>query len=274
MTKAYFNGKIVSAKSIKINPYDIGILRGYGVFDVMCTQNNKPFLIKEHFDRLKNSAAALKLKLPFSEKKYQVIVGKLIKNGNFKKSIIRTILTGGVSANAFSKGRPTCYILIEKFLELPKRIYDEGAAVITHEFERHLPRAKVTNYVEAIRNQEIKEKNKALEIIYIKNGIALEASTSNFFIVDKKGKLITSKEGILLGTTRNLIVKLAVNKFKVEERSILENELRGAKEVFLTATNKDVVPVVKIDGDKVGNGKVGEKTKVLMNLFNNFVNNY
>lgn len=271
--QCYFNGKICKLENIKISPYDIGMMRGYGVFDVMCTANGKPFLFDEHFARLKKFAAEMKLELPFSEKEFRNILDKLLKLNKFKKSTIRTILTGGVSANAFLPGKPTCYILIEKFAALPQEYFEKGVGVATLEFGRHLPKVKITNYVEPIRNQHIKNKNAAFEITYIKDGKVLENSTSNILMF-KGDTLITAKEGVLLGTTRNLVVKLAKKKLKVEEREVSEKEFRAADEVFLTGANKDVVPVVEIDGKKVGDGKVGKNTKIIMELFMDYYKNY
>lgn len=276
MTKIYFNGKIVDLKKAMINPYDLGILRGYGVFDVMRTANGKSFLLEKHYKRLKDSAEKLKLEVPFSEKDFRKIVEKLIQLNNFsnKNAIdIRTVLTGGVSPSAFLVQKPTCYILIERFPALPKEIFEKGGKVITIEYERHLPEAKITNYIEPIRHQDKKEKNSALEIIYIKNGKALEASTSNLFIIKNK-KIITPKDNILKGITRGLVINLASEKFHVEEREVLEKELRNADEVFLTATNKDIVPIINIDGKKIGNGKPGEITRVLMAMFSEFLKTY
>ena len=271
--RCYFNGKMCRLEDIKISPYDIGMLRGYGVFDVMCTANGKPFLFPEHFARLKKFAAEMKLQLPFAEKEFGKILEKLLKENKFKKSTIRTVLTGGTSANAFLPGKPTCYILIEKFEPLPKECFEKGVGVATMEFGRHLPHVKITNYVEAIKNQHVKNRKGALEITYIKNGKVLENSMSNILMF-KGDTLITAKEGILLGTTRNLVVKLAKKKFKVEEREVSEKEFRVADEVFLTGANKDVVPVVKIDGKKVGDGKVGKNTKAIMDLFADYYKNY
>lgn len=287
----YFNGKIILAEKIKISPYDLGILRGYGVFDLTRTYNGKPFLLKEHFVRLENSAKELGLKLNLSENNYKKIVGKLLKLNGLKKdrfifpaelksdsnqANIRTVLTGGISENAFSydPGKETFYVLIEKFKPLPKTVYEEGASTITLGYQRAFPRAKATNYVAAIKNQKEKEKRNALEIIYVQNGSALEASTSNFFIF-KNGKLVTPRNNILLGITRNLTVKLAKKeKFKVEEREVKTDEIYSAEELFLTATNKGIVPIVKVDGKKIGSGRVGENTKVLMEAFEKFTENY
>lgn len=275
-TYGHYNGKILTAGKIMINPYDLGFMRGYAVFDVMCTQNSRPFLLDEHWRRLQNSARELHLKIPMDKKNYEKTVKQLLKTNNFSKANIRTILTGGESPNGFHRdfGKFTFIILIEKFVPLANEIYEKGAALITAEHERHIPRAKICNYVEAIRHQQRKLKNKALEIIYTKKGKALEASTSNFFII-KKGKLITTRDGVLHGITRNLVIRLAQkNGYEVLEKDISLKELFSADEVFLTATNKDVVPVVKIDGKKVGNEKVGKNTKILMHLFREFVKNY
>jgi len=270
----YFNGKITTIDKIKISPYDIGLLRGYGVFDVMVAFNQNPFILEAHYKRLQNSAKELKLKVPISQKDYRKIIEKLIQKNGYKDSTIRTILTGGKSPDAFSIGNPTFFILIEKFHHYPEAIYQKGAKVITLEFERYRPKAKITNYVEAIRNQDIKKKQKALEIVFVKEGKVLEASTSNIFLCNNR-TLITTKERILLGTTRNLVIELAEkNGFKVEQREIKEAELLKSQEVFLTATNKNIVPIVNVDGKKIGNGKVGEKTQELMNILAQFIKNY
>jgi branched-chain amino acid aminotransferase len=265
----YFNGRITTINKINISPYDIGMLRGYGVFDVMAAFNSKPFLLKEHFKRLQNSARELKLKVPFSQNEYEKILDKLIKLNGFKEATIRTIITGGISADAFSIGKLTAYILVEKFHDYPREIYQKGAKLISLEHERFCPHAKITNYVEAIRNQELKKKNKALEILFVKNGKVLEASTSNIFIV-KNGKIITTKEKILLGITRNLVIKLAKKEFELEERELSYHEVIKADEVFLTATNKHIVPIVKIDQHKIGNGKPGVVTSEVNKLYEEF----
>ncbi len=272
----YFNGKITTTDKIGISPYDIGFLRGYGVFDVMCTQNGKAFLLDEHWKRFAASAKELNLKVPVKKDAYKKIVGKLLKKNGFSKSTIRTVLTGGQSHNGFShaSGSETFLILIEPFKALPSEIFRHGASVMTLSYKRDYPRAKITNYVTAIKNQQLKEKSRHLEMIYLQGGQALEASTSNFFIV-KNGRLITQKDGILLGITRNLAIRLAKKRgLPVKERSISEKELLTADEIFLTATNKDIVPVVKIDGQRVGDGQVGKNTKVMMQLFQDFAKKY
>jgi branched-chain amino acid aminotransferase len=267
---AYYNGKIMPVSKISISPYDLGILRGYGVFDVMCTKNGKPLLLHDHWKRLVNSARELQLRIPVSEKAYKAIVQKLIKNNGHKESTIRTVLTGGVSADAFSIGRETFYIMVEKFKPLPKEIFEKGAKVMTLEYQRHHPHAKITNYVMAIKNLKRKKQLGALEILFTKDGKALEASTSNFFIVKKK-KLITPVDDILHGITKKLVISLAKKaKIPVVQRTVKVAELFTADELFLSASNKDIVPIIQVDNKKIGNGKPGNITRLLMDVFHDF----
>lgn len=276
---AYFNGEILPLDKIRINPYDLGFLRGYGVFDVMRTQNGKFFLLNEHWQRLQNSAKEINLKVPAKKEEYQKKLQKLLKLNGFlnnyhKKAIIRTVLTGGLSNDAFSPNhKETFLILVENFNPLNKKIYQNGVGLVSCDFCRSLPQAKTTNYIEALKNYNKKMRNGAFEILYIKNNEILEASTSNIFIF-KDNTLSTPKKNVLPGVTRGLVIKLAKKYFKIEEKKISSQEFKKASEVFLTATNKDIVPVVRIDGQKIGNGRVGKNTKFLMKLFSDFLRKY
>lgn len=228
----------------------------------------------EHWARLVKFAEELRLRLPVKKTEFEKILQKLLKLNGFKKSKIITVLTGGDSEDGFSPcQKETFCVLIEKFKYFPKECYEKGVGVVTLDFERYLPEVKLTNYVGAIRSLDLKNKKKALEITYIKNGKVLENSTSNIFIV-KNGILATAKRGVLAGTIRNLIIKLARKKFKIEERVIMEKEFREADEVFLTGTYKNIMPIVKIDGKMVSDGKVGKNTKILMKAFAEFVKKY
>jgi branched-chain amino acid aminotransferase len=268
MKMMYYNGKFLDEKKAIISPYDLGLLRGYGVFDVMRTQKGKPFTLEEHWKRFCNSARHLRLKVPISRKAYVSIVDKLLRVNGFKESIVRTVLTAGLSPDGFAPaGEQTFFILIQNFSPLPKRVYQKGGKVITLEHHREYPQAKVTNYVAAIQHHRERTRQRAVEILYTHQGKVLEASASNFFIV-KQGGLITPKDDILLGITRNTVIKLAHKcDIAVEERMIRLDETLQADEAFITSTNKNIVPVVAIDNAKIGSGAVGPVTSVLMHEF-------
>ena len=274
-TFGYWNGRIVPVEDMHISPQDLGVLRGYGVFDVMRTENGKPFLLDKHWARLENSAATLDLTLPVSKEVYGTILSELLQKNGFAQSSIRTVLTGGPSEDSFlPQGKETFFILVTPFHGLEERYYTDGAKLMTLDFSRHLPQAKITQYIAAIKNAKRKKEMDALEILYVQDGKALEASTSNFalFIGDT---LVTPKQDILLGITRDLTLRLAKEAgFAVEEREVTWEEVAAADEVLLMATNKYIVPVVQVDERVVRDGKPGARTKKLMQAMQEFVRAY
>jgi branched-chain amino acid aminotransferase len=142
-----------------------------------------------------------------------------------------------------------------------------------YEFQRSFPDVKTTMYITAVKLQAEKRKRGAVEILYIYKGKILEATTSNFFIF-RGNKLITSKNNILIGITRNFVIQLARKAgFTVIERDIRLHELQEAHEAFITATNKEILPITKVDNQKIGSGIVGKHTKQLMNMFQERINN-
>ena len=273
----YWGGNIVSTDAIRIDPLDIGLLRGYGVFDVMRTENDKPFLIECHFARLVRSAETLPLTLPVNLEEYHLIGGELLeRNTTGQQMTIRTVLTGGPSASGFlpEPGSETFFIVLMPFLGLEERYYTEGATIMTVEHARNFPRAKITNYITAIAHATERIERGALELLFIRGGQALEASTSNFMIV-QDGRLITPGKGILMGITRGLVLELARGLgMEAEERDVTLEEVLQADEAFLTATNKYIVPVVAVDDQRIGDGRPGEVTKKLMAAMREYVAKY
>lgn len=271
----YWKDSIVPVADIHINPFDIGVLRGYGVFDVMRTENGKPFLLDEHWARLEKSAGTLGLKLPLSKARYKEVLQELLQKNGFIQSSIRTVLTGGESEDAFlPAGKENFFILITPFHGLEDLCYTDGVKVMTLEFHRDWPWAKITQYVTAIKQAERKRALHALEILYVRDGKVLEASTSNFAIF-QGDVLVTPKDDILLGITRRLTLQLARELgFSIEEREVDFEEVRQADEMLLTATNKYIVPVVEVDDMIIGSGKPGERTQKLMAAMRNFAQSY
>ncbi|MEA3273612.1 MAG: aminotransferase class IV [Patescibacteria group bacterium] len=267
MPFCYFNKKIISEKKASVSLRDLGLLRGYGVFEVLTSHQQELFLFKEHFKRLQNSAKELRLKLPVSEKKLELLIRKLLVKNKLAEASIRIVLTGGVSQDGITLGKkPTLFILVNKIHRFKKSNYLQGVKLMTVDYQREIPRAKISNYTKAIKLQKEKDKRGAIEILYTHQGLVLEASTSSFFIF-KGNTLITPKNNILLGTVRGFILKIARQKFKIQERDLRLEELKKADEAFLTATIKEIMPVVKVDNFNIGDGKVGENTKWLMEEF-------
>lgn len=271
----YLNGKIqdVSKPAVQIN--DIGLLRGYGVFDFMRTYNGRIFHWDDHFKRFSSSAKTLNMKAPFSKEAVERQIVELIKKNRCQKEevSIRLVLTGGPTEDGLSHKKPTFAILLEDVYDFPKTCYQDGAKVITLDYERLLPESKNNNYIWTVKLGELKKQKGAVDLLYTAKGKILEASMANIFIF-KGATLITPKDGVLQGITRKIVMRLGKSRFKIEEREVKTGELESATEAFLSSTNKLIMPIVQVDNRKIGDGKVGENTKILMAKYNEYTAKY
>ena len=272
----YFNGVFLPADEIAIDPRDLGFLRGYVVFDVMPVENGKPFLWERHYERLCQSAAALNLRVPTSKEEFKNILDRLIMENMHSALSLRTVLSGGPSESGFvpEEGRETLLVLAEAAHPYPVEIYEQGVKVMMLEYERPIPQVKLANHAIAIRDLPRRREAGAFETVYMNNGQVSEAAQSNLFIV-KDGILITTWDNVLWGVTQMLTLELADGLgIAAEKRAISLQELLSADEVFVTGSSKRIVPVVRIDDTVIGTGRVGDVTKELMHLFDDFVKKY
>lgn len=267
----YLDGRYLPLSKAAVGITDIGLLRGFGVYDGLTTYNNKVFRFDEHFARLKKSADALSLSLPISEKELEKILTELIKRNGFSRTNFRVILTGGqtIAGIEFQNKKETFYIIAEPYKSLEKSLYDSGGSLFTFEHKRQYPEYKTINYITGVMLQARRKAEGAIEVLYVSDGLVLEAATSNFFLV--KGKtLITPRKGVLLGITRNTVIDLMAKDFKIEERDLEVSEITDADEAFITASYKEVVPIVRIDNHTVGMGNVGPVSAEVMRRFKDY----
>lgn len=272
----YLNGQILKTSDAKVSIFDIGMMRGFGVYEAMTSFGSNIFMWQDHLERFKRTAEFLDIEIPISDTEIQKICYELIDKNGFKRSNIKFILTGGeaIEGILYNKQKSTFYILVEEWKPIEERNYTKGARVDILENLRQYPEYKTTNYITAVKayskiHSKIKQDN-FLETLYLKDGFILEFSTSNVFIV-KDGALATPEENILKGITRKVAIDLA-NRIglKVESREVSLAELYEADECFLTSSFKDIVPIVFVADNKIGTGKVGEITKRLMEEFRIF----
>ena len=263
----------MSLAEAKVSILDIGILRGYGIYEALAVINGKPLRLTDHWQRLTSGAEALNLKIPISAKLAEEKIIEIVKKSGFTtRANIRIILTGGKTIRGIEHNfeEPTFYMIAEEWRSLPKENYEKGAKLITHEYKRELPKLKTTNYIVGASLQSLKNEKSALEILYVSDSKVSECATSNIFLV-KDGVLITPEEDILEGVTRKIVLGLVEKDYKIERREVGFEELKSADEVFITASFKDVVPVIKIDDFTIGDGKVGKTTKDLMGRFTKYL---
>ena len=273
----YFNGEIIPVRDAKVSVNDIGLLRGFGIYEAMATANRKPFMFADHMARFHRSTDEVKLKIPCSDMEIASILQTLIEKNvaGTGEAVIRFILTGGTAIGGieYNYDTPTFYILVEALTPIDAHYYTEGCSVTLFEYQRQFAQSKTTNYIQAVTLQQARKDAGALEILYFFDNVVLECATSNFFIV-KNGIISTPKEDILLGITRKVALDVARPLFPVEERTVSLEDLYSADEAFLTSSFKGIVPVVKVGDRVIGDGKVGEVTKKVIAAFHDFEKNF
>jgi branched-chain amino acid aminotransferase len=264
----YVDGEFVSSSDAALPVTDLAILRGYGVFDFLRTYGGRPFHLDEHLQRLRRSASLIDLDLPWSHEEIKGIVLETIARNNLPECNVRILVTGGATDDFITpKNEPRLMVMVTPASPPAPHYYTDGAKLITFQTERYIPGAKTINYIPAIRAMKRARAAGAIEALYIdREENALEGTTTNLFafIGDK---LVTPGDGILWGITRSVVLELAQEMFTLEMRTLPLQELLRADEVFITASNKQVMPIVQIDDTVIGDGRLGPRTWQIMAKF-------
>ena len=267
----YINGEYVPASQAAIGLNDLGLVRGYGVFDFTRTYGRVPFRLGEHIQRLEYSAAQIDLPLPWSAEEIDAIVQATLARNDVDDVGVRIVVTGGPSANFTTpEDHPSLLVLISAIKPYPEHDFTQGASLITVDFDRFMPSVKSLNYITAIMAQKRARQAGAVEALYrTPAGHVTECTTCNFFIV-RGDQLITPEADVLAGVTRSATLELADDLFEVVRRSIRYDELATADEAFITSTTKEIMPIVRIDDIVIGNGLPGPGTRRLRQLFREY----
>ena len=268
----YLNGKFVTEENLIISPRDLGFTRGYAVYDFFRTYNgHKPFMFDYHIDRFFNSASAINLSLPWTKKEIKTIIKETLdKNDKEQEFAVRIMASGGISTSLIPSSLPTLIVILDEAITFRKSIYKDGIEAITLNYKRVNPSSKTTHYIEAIKHMDRMYSANAGEMLYVDDGFILEGAYSNFFCIINS-KLITPRHNILPGITRLTVIEKLNHKIPLEIRDLGVHELSSATEAFISVSGKGIVPVVKVDGIFIGDGRVGPVTKGIINKFNEFI---
>lgn len=268
MRYAYLNGAIVPETEATISPLDIGLLRGYAVFDLLRTVSGRPFLLAEHLERLESSADALGLRVPVTADEIARAIDELLARNGHAEATVRLVLTGGISADGmgFDPATPTFLILTHELKEPPASLYERGGKLVTRLHRRELPEAKTTNYLTMLANRPGTTDAGALDTLYHDGERIFEAATANVYAV-KDGAILVPHRDVLHGTVGELVLSAAEATHRIERRDVSLDEVFSADEVLLTSTTRGVVPIVAIDDRVIGEGRPGPVARELMALW-------
>ncbi len=276
--KIYIDGKFYHKEDAKVSVFDHGLLYGDGVFEGIRTYDGLIFKCKEHIDRLYQSAHAIMLDIPMSKEEMVEAVKKTLKENEMKDSYIRLIVTRGLGDLGLDPRKclkPTVIIITDKIKLYPQEFYDKGLEIVTISTQRNIhesvnPQIKSLNYLNNIL-AKVEAINAGVEEAVMLNseGYVAECTGDNIFIV-KNGSLFTPPihSGVLRGITRGAVIDIAhLKEIPIHEEVLTRYDLFNADEMFLTGTAAEIIPVVRMDRRKIGDGKVGKMTLKLISEF-------
>jgi len=276
--KIYISGKLVAQRDAKVSVFDHGLLYGDGVFEGIRAYNGRVFMLDRHIDRLFESAKAIALEIPMTKEGLTRAVVRTCKANSIKNGYIRLVVTRGVGTlglNPYLCKKGEIIIIADKIQLYPKKLYEDGMAIVTvgtvrNHPEALNPRIKSLNYLNNILAKIEAINSGVLEAVMLNvHGNVAEATGDNIFVV--KDSLIRTPPpdaGILKGITRDVVIELARDHgYEVREETLSRYDLYNADEVFLTGTAAEVIGVIDIDRRPIGEGKPGRVTRYLAGEF-------
>ena len=270
----YLNGELVPPERATVSVFDHGLLYGDGVFEGIRIYNGRIFRLHEHLHRLYDGAHAIYLEIPMAVEEMQQAVVETVRANELREGYIRLVVTrgpGDLGLDPRKCAKPTVFIIADDIALYPQRYYDEGLHVITCSTRRNSPEAldpsiKSLNYLNNIMGKiETIHAGVPEGIMLSSDGYVAECTGDNLFVV-QHGRVLTPpvSVGNLAGITaavamellRGMAVPVVVENFRILT-------VYSADELFLTGTAAEIIPVVKVDGRQIGDGKPGPLTHQL-----------
>jgi branched-subunit amino acid aminotransferase/4-amino-4-deoxychorismate lyase len=268
----FIHNNFVPYRDASLHVSDIGLQRGYGIFDYFLEVGGRIPFLEDYLDRFYDSALLLNLEVPLTRDLLKEKIIFLLQQNKLGNSGIKLLLTGGYSDDLYSPSVPNFMIFNLPVFHQPGD-FGDGSKLILLDYRRHIPEVKTTFYLPSIALlPEMKEKG-AIEVLYHHNGLISETTRANFFLI-KNGTLITPVSGVLRGITRKYVLHVAKDLMPVEVREVKLEELWESEEAFITGTSKHVAPVVEVEDRIIGNGKPGVMTKVISEAYERFFNRF
>jgi len=274
----FINGNMVGEEDANVSVFDRGFLYGDGVFETLRSYKGVIFHIDNHIDRLFESANAIYLRIPFTREYLSEVLYKTLRENNLMEAYLRLMITRGEGEpglNIDGCTNPGIIVIPKAFNGYPEKTYTEGISAAIVKTRRIPPSAlnpsiKSLNFLNNIMARIEARKLDASEGIMLSTeGYVAEGTVCNIFII-KNGIIKTPalSVGILNGVTRSIVIGLATkNNLTILEQPFPPDEIYDADECFITSTLYEVMPVTKINGRSLGNGKPGVFTKRLLQYF-------
>jgi branched-chain amino acid aminotransferase len=279
--KVWIDGKPIDAEEARVSVFDRGFLYGDSVYEVTRTFHGVPFGLEEHLERLERSAAGILMHIPPREEIARAVRDTVAATG-LSDAYVRIVVTRGageIALDPAAADAPRLIVIVRPVKPPAPELYRDGVEVAIVGRTRFAPtmptatsdpQVKSGNYLGSVIAVAEARKRNAYEAILCDNiGRITEGSSSNFFIVN--GRRVTTPPisvGLLEGITRKKVMQLLrADKIGLAEQPLWPIDLQRADEAFLTSSVRGVLPITRVDGQPLGNGKVGPITTRLLALY-------
>ena len=278
MSICYVNGSYEEKNSAMISIQDRGFNFSDGVYEVMSFFGNQVINFDKHVKRLAKSLDGLRIQKPLTNyKSLELILKKLIKLNKEEKGFVYLQITRGSSSrnHLFPKLSKPNIVIFTFTAKLDKKLILSGVKVrLTEDLRWKRCDIKSISLLPNVLEKQNAFEEGMYESWQKRKNLITEGATSNAFIVNRNGFIQThpANNFILGGVTRDTLIEIAKkNKIKVIEKAFSSSDLFSSKEAFLTSTTAKILPVVKINEKKIGNGKPGQMTQVLIKKYDELV---
>jgi branched-chain amino acid aminotransferase len=285
----WLNGDLVPPEQATVSVFDHGLLYGDGVFEGIRIYNSRIFKLKTHLQRLFDSAKAIRIDIPHTLEQLTEATRKTVDANGLSNGYIRICVTRGVGQlgiDPFKCENASVFIIVDSISMYPPELYEDGMAVITSSVIRNhpaalSPRIKSLNYLNNILAKIEARDAGVLEAVMLNHlGFVSECTGDNIFVIkhhaDQTPYVATPPlhAGILEGVTMTTVIDLATQAgYEVSREDLTQYDLFTAKEMFLTGSGAEVIPVTKVDGRTIANGEPGPVTRQLTADFHQLVGN-
>jgi D-alanine transaminase len=273
---AYLNGKWLPISQAKVSVEDRGFQFADGVYELIRVYGGQPFHLREHLERLLESARQIEIASSLSIPQLERIARLGCRNCGYPSAKIYIQLTRGTAPRLHhfpEKIKPTWVMTFRKLVPIEEATRKRGVSVLTIADVRWgRCNIKSLNLLPNVMAREQAARAGCFETLFIRDGIVTEGAGSNVFAVigDRGDRVVTPPEGpaVLSGITREVILDLGKKAgLLMVEAALSVEQLRAAHEVFLTGTTIEILPVVRLDGKKIASGRPGPVSRALHQAF-------
>ncbi|HWU82106.1 MAG TPA: D-amino acid aminotransferase [Methylophilaceae bacterium] len=274
----YLNGEFMPIEEAHVPVLDRGFIFGDGVYEMIPVYSRHPFRLLEHIRRLAQSLATLRIENPHSETEWQVLLMTLIDKNNAEDQSLYLQVTRGPAPrdHAFPAVTvPTVFMMSNPLVvSTPAQVEQGIAAISAIDIRWDRCDIKAISLLPNVLMRQMAVDAGAVEAVMFREGILTEGAASNILAVEAGVILAPPKDRHMLpGITYDLILEMAeANAIPVEVGYFSEARIRAADELWITSSTKEVLAIVKLDNQPIGNGKPGPMFRRMYQLYQDYKN--